>query len=241
MGNKRFKPARHRPFFKLVRQLVKCFKKRPIIINKNGHFPQQAMFISNHSGASGPFVMGLFFPVFYVPWGAHQMTEGYRQRWGYLYYVFYQQKLGYNRFKSFLLASTFALFSKGIYKGMNLIPTYEDIRLVKTFHQSERQLLHDRPILVYPEDSNQGYHEVLEKFNPGFASFVVYYNRKYKTDLPVYPIYYDKNTNMMIIDEPHFVQTLVEQGMNRMQIASYFKDVTNVLGRELAGYQKHKR
>lgn len=168
------------------------------------------------------------------------MTEGYRQRWGYLYYVFYQHKLGYKRFRSFLLASTFALFSRVIYKSMNLIPTYEDIRLVKTFHQSERQLLHDRPILVYPEDSNQGYREVLEKFNPGFASFVMYYNRKHKTDLPVYPIYFHKPSNMMIIDEPHSVKTLVAQGMNQAQVAGYFKDVTNMLGRELAGYRNRE-
>ncbi|MFA5560637.1 MAG: hypothetical protein WC964_02555 [Acholeplasmataceae bacterium] len=224
---------KHGFIFKGFKNIFKLFKKKPTIINRNETFPNQALFVSNHSAASGPMILSLYFPVYFIPWGAHQMTGNYKARWNYLYYIFYQKKLGYSKFKSFIISTLFAIISKLLYNAMKLIPTYEDPRLIKTFRMSKEAINNNRSLLIFPEDSNSGYHEYLLKYNPGFIAFVQYYYRKTKLDLPIYPIYFHKKLNAMIIDKPIFIQPLLAEGKSREEIAEYFRDVTNELGREL--------
>lgn len=225
---------KHGFIFRNLMKLIRIFKKKPVIINKNEQdFANKAIFISNHSAASGPMVLSLYFPAYFVPWGAHPMMGNYKSRWNYLYHIFYQKKLGYNKFRSFIIATIFAIISKMLYKGMKLIPTYEDIRLIKTFKLSKEALDNDRPILIFPEDSNSGYHEYLLRYNPGFIAFSQYYYKKVNIDLPIYPIYFHKKLNAMLIEKPIFIKPLLDKGMSREEIAEYFRNLTNDIGHEL--------
>ena len=54
------------------------------------------------------------------------------------------------------------------YKGINLISTYKDIRLLNTFKQSFKSLDNKESIIIFPEDSSNGYFEHLTKYFPGF-------------------------------------------------------------------------
>ncbi len=220
---------KRRPFFNLVLKIGRLIKKRPYILNRNETFQRQAIFISNHSGASGPMNLALFFPSFFIPWGASPMVGNYFSRWKYLYYVFYQQKLGYKKFRSFFIATLFALISKRLYKGMDLIPTYEDLRLVKTFRLSENFLLDDKPIFIFPEDSSKGYLDHILHYHEGFLAFAEYFFQKHGIDLPIYTVGFSKKKNKMIIEKPMYLQQLYAQGMNRHQAAQHFKDLTNAL------------
>lgn len=227
---KKINYSQHGKFFSLVKRIVKLFKKNPLIINENESFANKAIFISNHSAASGPMVLSLYFPKLFVPWGAHPMTEGYKQRWDYLYHVFYTQKLGYGKVRSYILATLFAIVSRLLYRGMRLIPTYTDMRLLRTFHLSDEVINQDTAILVFPEDSSKGYHEVLTKYNIGFVSYALHYYKRYKIDLPIYVVYFNKRLNVMMVEKPTFIQEMVKKGMTRKEIANYFKDKTNDMG-----------
>ena len=232
MKNQSTKWKQHGFLFSLVKRVVKLFKKKPTIYSEVSHYESKAIFISNHSAASGPMVLSLYFPSPFVPWGAHPMTEGYKKRWQYLYYIFYQQKLGYKKFRSFIIATLFALISKMLYKGMRLIPTYSNLQLSKTFKLSKQCIDSDCPILVFPEDSEKGYFEVLTKYNQGFIRFAQYYYKKTNIDLPIYTIYFSKQLNAMIIEKPAFIQPLLKT-MTSIEISDFFKDKTNALGKRL--------
>ncbi|MCK9289203.1 MAG: hypothetical protein WCS12_00960 [Acholeplasmataceae bacterium] len=213
---------------------MKIFKKKPIIYNLNAEeLEKNAIIISNHSAASGPLTISLYFPLFFTPWGTYEMTERYRKRWQYLYHIFYRQKLGYNKFKSFLLATLFGIISKALYKGMQLIPTYTDLRLKNTLKISKSYLDKKSAILIFPEDSNSGYHEVLLKYNPGFVHLSAYYYKRTKVDLPIYPIYFHKKSNSLIIGEKEYLQPLFKKGLDKYQIADHFKTITNDLSVQL--------
>lgn len=242
MANRRKTRVKFGWFFKIVTKIFKIFKKEPYIYNLNEEeLDKNAIIISNHSAASGPLTISLYFPIFFVPWGTHEMTEKYSARWKYLYHIFYRQKLGYNKFKSFILATLFGIISKMLYKGMQLIPTYGDLRLRNTIELSKRYLDKGTSVLIFPEDSDSGYHEVLLKYNSGFVYLSEYYYKKTNKDLPIYPIYFHKFSNALIIGKKSYINPLVEKGMDKYQIADYYKDITNDLSLKLFKHLEERK
>ncbi len=226
-------PPQPRRSYRILSAILRIFKKKPTIINLNETIKDQAIFVSNHSAASGPLTLSLYLPKLFVPWGIHDMCEGYATRWRYLYHVFYQQKLGFTKVRSFFIATGFALISKILYRAMQVIPTYVDMRLMETIRLSSEVIDSQTPILVFPEDSSDGYHEILRFYNPGFVYFSMQYHRKNEVDLPIYSVYYSKKDKAMIIDRPMYVQPLLAQGRTKEEIAELFKERANSLREEL--------
>lgn len=233
--------TRHGFLFRKIIALGRVIKKKPKIYNLNDEeVLEHSIIISNHSAASGPLTLSLFFPKFFVPWGTHEMTENYVNRWKYLYHIFYQQKIGYGKVKAFILATLFAIISKLLYNGMQLIPTYTDLRFKQTIESSLNHLEKNNSILVFPEDSAFGYHEKLTKYNAGFVYLSEKYYQKHGIDLPIYPIYYHKVLGSLIIGKKEYIKPLLDKGMNRYEIANYFKDLTNELADKLFSLERSK-
>jgi 1-acyl-sn-glycerol-3-phosphate acyltransferase len=230
------KIEKHGPIFRQIKRLVSLFKKKPIIFNMNDSLSDQAIYISNHSSASGPMILSLYFPILFVPWGAYPMTEGYKSRWNYLYYIFYRTKLRYPKIKSLILSTLFALVSRLLYKGIHLIPSYPDKRVAKTINQSILHLKYRNPILIFPEDSTDGYHSSLVKYNSGFVYLASQFYKETQIELPVYPVYYDKETNSLLIEKPHYINDDRYKGFNRKEIAEAFRIYTNSMREVLLHY-----
>jgi len=219
--------------FRFFKNILKIFVRKPYILNENAEISSQVIFISNHSAVSGPLMLSLFFPYAFIPWGTYEMTESYQVRFKYLYVTLYQQKLKYPKPVAFFLACFFALIAKMLYKGAKLIPTYPDTRLMKTFRKSEHDMLNQRSLLVFPEDSEQGYHEIMKSYHPGFVAYSLYFYKKHGIDLPIYPVYYSKKMHAIAIGKPLFINAMRDQGLSRNEIASYCLLKTNDLRYEL--------
>lgn len=158
-----------------------------------------------------------------------------------MYHIFYRKKIGYSKFKSFLLATSFGIISKMLYKGMKLIPTYPDYRLRNTINSSLNYLENDLSILIFPEDSNSGYHDILESYNSGFVYLNERYYKRNKKYLPIYPIYYSKKDNAMIVGKKRSLDEFEFNNLNKDEIAEKFKDITNNLRLKLYTLLKKKR
>jgi len=218
------------PIFNRFKSLMRIFKKRPEILDLTTGENKTGIIIANHSGASGPFTYQLYFPRKNVPWGAHEMCGNYKERWNYLYYVFYQQKLHYGKIKSFLIATPFAVISKMLYNGAELIPTYRDGRLRNTIKNSLEILKEGRNILIFPENSTNGYEEILTEYHGGFITLAKIFFERTGEDLPIYPVYYSAKFNKMVIDKPLYIQKLIkEENIPPRELANIFKDKTNDL------------
>ena len=89
------------------------------------------------------------------------------------------------------------------------------------------------PYSCIPEDSSDGYHEILRFYNLGFVLLFMQYHRKNEVDLPIYSVYYSKKDKAMIIDRPMYVQPLLAQGRTKEEIAELFKERANSLREEL--------
>ena len=231
MAKKEYKVVKRRNLFnKTLKAIIRLFKTKPRIVNLNDEpLQDKAIYISNHSGASGPMTYEMFFPKRMTPWGAHEMCGNYKSRWNYLYHVFYRQKMHWGKGKAFIIATLFALISKLLYNSVGLIGTYQDTRLLKTMRDSTKVLDENVPLLIFPEDSTTGYLEPPETFNMGYLTIAKLYYKLRKVDLPIYPMYYSKKNALFVIGEPIYYNKMIEEGRTEEQINDYVLDIVTRL------------
>lgn len=120
-----------------------------------------------------------------------------------------------------------------LYNGMHVIPTYPDIRIRKTLELSKRHLNVGNSILVFPEDSTDGYHDVVKRYHSGFIYLAMDYFQEYQIDIPIYPVYYHKKENAILIERPIYIQDYVKMGFRREQIAETLKNKVNAMRGQL--------
>ena len=230
MKEKEYKvPSKKQPVFTVFKAILRLFYRKPQIKNLAGNVEDRCIILMNHAAKSGPMAMEIYFPKFNVKWGAHEMLEGFRARRRYLRDVFYIKKRGFNRVIATLLATFEALFSGMIYKGMKFIPTYQDMRFKKTIEQSVKVLDSSAAITIFPEDSDNGYKEVLTAFNPGFILLAETYFKKTGEDVPIYPVYYHLKKRKLVIGEPQYLQEVKKTLKSKQEITDYFLGLVNGL------------
>ena len=226
---KKYKVKTKRSFgFHLLRGFLKIFIRKSKIVNiTNCPLEKKAIYLMNHCGARGPLIFELRFPVRSSPWGAHEMCGKYKERWNYLYKVFYTQKLHWKKFRAFFVATVFAVISKWLYNCVGLIGTYHDARLISTLKNSISVLNSNLSIVIYPEDSTEGYHDRLKSINNGFIQLSKTYFKREGQDLPVYSVYYDKKKNTFFVDEPLYINKMLEEGMTEDEVSNAFLQKEN--------------
>lgn len=223
-------PNRKKPLWSAFKTIIKPFYKVDEIINLAGELPYKFIAIANHDAKNGPTALDIYFPKFTVKWGAHEMLEGYGERYKYLRNVFYMQKQGMGKFRATIKSAIEAIFSPFPYNGMNFIPTYSDSRLRKTLDYSMQALDSNMGVLVFPENSNGGYEEEPTSFFGGFVILAETYFKKTGEDLPIIPTYYHKKSKKIVIGEPQFIQKIKQAGIKtRNEIAEHFRLIVNGL------------
>ena len=221
-------PKRNQPVWKHVERLLKAFRKKPKIINLNDEMPKKAIFVANHVAMNGPLTYSLFLPYFHVTWGAYQMLGNYNMRYLYLRDVYFRQKRNKNKFASRLLARFDALFSIYFYRGIKVLPSYPDGRLVSTIKHSIACLEEDTSVLIFPEDSDHGYKDVMTKFFGGFVTLAERYRKKHNGDeVDICPMYYSKSKHKIIIGKCSKLSDY--PNMTRDQVAEEFRNQVNNL------------
>lgn len=228
---KEFKvPNGKQPIYSVVKFFMRWIFKPPQIINLAGDIQSKSIVLANHSAKSGPPGLDLYYPVSCCKWGAHEMFESYKSRKAYLRDILYIKKCGKKPgFATSFKASVLALFNLGIYKGMKMIPTYPDMRLSQTIKNSITVLESGMSVMIFPENSNEGYKTLLTEFFPGFVMLAERYFRKHGEDLPIYPVYYSVKKRIMVIGKPLFMQKMVQLGLDRNAICERYKDAVNQL------------
>lgn len=224
-----FKFRKKQPFFTFVKKIVRIFFKKPKIVNLAGELHNKAILIPNHCHKKGPLMYELYYPKLHALWGAHEMLGNFKSRRAYLRDVFYMQKRGFSKGKASFKATFEAIFSKYFYKGMRVLPTFTDSRLIGTINKSIDILNQNASIMIFPEDSNKGYFDILTSLFPGFLLLAEKYFKTTGEDLPVYPVYYHNKKNIIVIDKPHYIQQLKQQGMKKEDILKFFLEKINSL------------
>lgn len=210
--------------FRFIKGTLRRFKSKVVVTKLfEGDYETTAVFISNHSGASGPMNLAIYFSEFFRPLGTYEMVGKYKERWHYLYHIFYKRKLKYNKLKAYILATLFAIISRILYNDIGLIPTYSDARFITTIKTCIQSLKEEKSILVFPEDSASGYTQEIAKFLAGFVVITRKFFEATGVDLPIYPMYFSKKRQRIIVGEKIYIQPLINQGWSDDKIADSFR------------------
>ena len=212
----------------ILRNFLKIFIRKPKFVYLGEKIKSPSIILSNHVGKSAPLKLDLYLKTSFRFWGAHEMNEGLGSVYKYLSKTFYHEKQHWNLHAARAFCLIAAPLTYLYYRGLNLISTYQDHRLKRTIEESISTLKDGHSVLIFPEDSKDGYFDNLKAFYGGFATLA---NRCYKQgmDLPIYVSYFIKKKKTYIIDKPIMFSELIKEGFDRDKIAKDLCDRANSL------------
>ena len=206
---------------------MKLFLHKPKIINHNDEFPSNGLLVGPHMGKWGPFYMSQYLPGKFAVIGAHPMLGNYKDRWKYLRNVLYMQKQHKGKVFSTIKATFEAIFSKGMYKGMHVIPSYEDMRLLHTIHDAAHTMDNGLPVMIFPENSNLGYQRVLFNLHDGYITIANFISKKREKETPIYPFYVHVKRKVFVLGKPFYLSDF--KGKTNEEINKFTMDKVNEL------------
>ncbi|MCI5745824.1 MAG: hypothetical protein MR270_06055 [Erysipelotrichaceae bacterium] len=217
-------------FFEFVKKIFRIFSKKPKFIYLGEKLTDKAIYLSNHVGATVPFKMELYFPLEFRFWGTYEMNGSLKEVYRYLSKIYFHQKKHIPLWICYIISIVAAPFMKCFYKGIRLISTYPDGRMVITMKQSlEVALNSDNSFVIFPEDSSKGYFDFLKGFHPGFFAFAKRCYEKHQIDFPIYLMYYQRLNNTFIVDKPIMFSTLNQINSNMKEVANlYLKRINEI-------------
>ncbi|MGI6072922.1 MAG: hypothetical protein ACOX75_07990 [Lachnospiraceae bacterium] len=212
---------------------MKLFMAEPHFEFRGNNPTEPSIILSNHVGMKGPVKWYLYFKLKHKLWGTHEMTEGFLAVHKYLTATYFHRKKHFSPFMAMFIGTIASPFVNMFYKALDLIPTYRDHRFRKTVRSSFAAIRDGYNIVIFPEDSSDGYHDHLTKFFAGFAVFADNCLKK-GVDLPVFTSYFKKEENRFIIDAPILFSQLKKNHGSFYNIAAALCNRTNALGHALA-------
>lgn len=199
-------PRKRQPIFACFKALIRVFYIHKVrFVAVGGGLKEPCMYLANHANKLGPMVYSMYFPQYHVNWGASQMLGKYKERYRYLRDVLYIQKNGTGRKMASFRAFFEAFFSQFVYRGIKLLPTYTDSRLTRTVKKSVSLLGDGISLMIFPENSEEGYRDEPTDFFPGFVLVAKGYRKAYGADIPMRPVYYHKKKRLIVAGEPCYL------------------------------------
>jgi len=217
-------------WYKVLKQIMKIRYKRPTFVYLGEKFREGGIIISNHEGTDAPMSLEIYNPAPFRMWGAHEMNSGLKEMYKYQTKVYYHEKKGWNLHLARLFCLLASPLTNLFYKGLNLISTYQDARVFKTIKESVASIKEGQNIVIFPEDSTNGYLEELEGFHLGFI-MLAEVCKKAGIDVPIYVTYYKKKERVYIIDKPIMYSEISSHGETKEEISKKLLDRCNELGR----------
>ena len=217
-----------KPFFRFCKGVMRIFKRKPKLINYNDEpLESGAIYLTNHSAASGPLTHELYFPLDCRFWGTYEMCGSLKERWNYLTNIYFTQKKHFPKWLSKFIGIFATPVMHMYYKGIQIIPTYTDSRLRSTLKTSFDELNKGVSIIIFPENSSDGYHKELKEYFAGFYVLARQYYKKFGKNLKIYNMYYCKRKNLVIIGKATTYLDLANSGKNEREIANDMKEQAN--------------
>lgn len=217
-------------YFRILKRLMTIKYKSPKFIFLGDEFEDGSVILSNHEGTDAPMALEMYMDRKFRMWGAHEMNSGLKMMYKYQTEVYYHQKKGWN----LTLAKLFCLLASPLtnlfYSGFPLISTYKDQRFFKTIKESINAIKNKENVVIFPEDSTNGYLPELEGFLLGFTGLGEVALKR-GVDIPIVVSYYVKKTNTYIFDQPISYSSLVKEGLTKEQIADKLLKRCNQLGK----------
>ncbi len=229
MSKKKFRQNR-KLWFRAFKQLVKLRYKKPTF-EYLGEKPENgSIILSNHECAASPLNLEVYADFPLRMWGTYEMNSGFAMLYKYQTRVYYHQKKHWNLHLARLFCLIASPLTNLFYRGLNLISTYPDSRLIKTIKESVAAITEKgENMVIYPENSDNGYLKVLDCFHAGFTVLAEAL-KKLGKDVKIFVAYFRKKERKYVFDKPVLFSELKEKFSDRKEMANYLLQRCNALG-----------
>lgn len=217
-------------WFEVLKKIMKIRYKEPKFIYLGEEIENGSIILCNHEGTDAPMSLEIYFDKPIRMWGAHEMNSGLVKMYKYQSRVYFHEKKGWNLHLARLFCLIASPLTNLFYRGLNLISTYKDVRFVKTIRESVKTLKNKENIVIYPEDSKNGYLKELEGFFCGFVMLAELCEKE-GIDVSIYVSYFKKEEKVFIFDKAVKYSELCEICGDREAIAKNLCERCNELGR----------
>lgn len=218
-----------KPWFRVIKKIMRLFIKETEFVYLGEKITEPTIILSNHVGTAAPLAWELYGNLPFRFWGASEMNSGLVSLYKYQTRVFYHEKKHWNLHLARLFCLIASPLTYMFYKGINLISTYRDIRFKHTVTESIDALDSGKSVIIFPENSDKGYLDVLEGFHQGFTVLGSILLKKGK-DIPITVAYYKKSEKRYIVDKAVRLSDIFRDGVSREQIAKRLCNRCNYLG-----------
>lgn len=215
--------------YKFAQCVVKLVSHRPkykFLGEEIGDGPW--LMLCNHAGKKSPTKMEVYFPHDYMFWGTYEMTLGLKGTHKYLTTTYYHQKRHLWKPIAWLIGTIVCPLVNWFYAGMRIIPTYQDGRFMQSIKDSMKILKEGKGLLIFPENSSQGYFDEITSFHPGFVMMLDLALRQ-GLDLSVYVSFFQRKKNRFVFDKPIKYSQLKEEHPDKDELIEYLRQKMNSL------------
>lgn len=219
---------KRKKWFESLKKVLRIFVKKSQFVYLNEKIEDGSIIISNHEGSASPLALELYSEFYFRFWGTYEMNSGLRQVYKYLSETYYHKKKHWNLFLAKLFCLIAAPLVNLFYKGLDLISTYPDGRLINTIKESIQVLKDKKNLVIYPENSNNGYFKALQMFHPGIILFFEQCIKK-NINAKVYITYLIKEKRKYIVAKPIYIKDLLDMNLSREELTTYLCDNCNSL------------
>ena len=225
---KQVHPAQRPGWFKGLKTFLKLFIRKPKYVYLGEGFADTSLILSNHHGAKGPLALELYFPKQFRFWGTYEMNSSLKEVYAYLKDIYFYQKKHMKKWLATIVAFIACPLLYMFYRGLRLISTYRDFRFKNTLKESVKTLRSNCNLIIFPEDSSNGYFDQMTEFFSGFVSLANYCFRN-GMDLPVYVTYLRKKERIFVIDKPFMWSEMAALSLSKTEIAQMLLKRCNAL------------
>ncbi len=211
--------------YNLIKGIAKFFIKRPeIYCDENLNNIHSSIFVSNHVGFFAPLIINLYVDMKFIPWVIHDITDKKLCR-KYINSDFTEPQLKLRPPLSYIVSSIIDPICISIMEYLNAIPVYKGSQKIsQTILLTLDRLKEGHNILIFPEDRNKKYNDVLDKFNTGFINVAKMYYKEYGGLISFYPVYVNKSQNRIFIGKKIVYDPNTLYKNERERIANYLME-----------------
>ena len=204
-------------WFRVLKKIMKIRYKKPQFIYLGEEISNGGIILSNHEGTSAPLAFELYLNEPITFWGAYQMNGSLASLYKYQSKEYYHGKKHWKLWAARLFCLIASPLTWIFYRGIKLISIYPGAKLRTTLKKSVEEIKNGKSIIIYPEDSSEGYLPVLKGFHGGFI-LLCDMCLKQGIDLPIHLAYLKKKEKEYVIDSPIMYSSLANKGLTKEEI-----------------------
>ena len=192
---------------------------------------EPCIIISNHIGATGPAQYSFYYPYQHKIWANGEFFHSLKSTYHALY-NFFRIKKKKSKFASWLISLIGTPWFHLDIKISQVIPVYSDARFYITVSKSIEELESGGTVIIFPEQSKDGYQDDMTLLMPGFLYLLNYLDAK-GMNVPVISAFILKKKRTINLGDKVYYQELKEKGLSQEEMLQFFVDKMNELNTSL--------